>query len=187
MAEGYLSQGAGQQPQQPQQASPEQQPQGQGQGEPETILAVNAMKVMYSEKVWPDIERMIQKGLDGCIKAVVMIAVNILRSAQQGSYKPSDDELLDAAGDIVDDVVELGLRGGSLQGNKDDLMADVMVGAISGVNEQLPGVINMEALQQIAAQATPEDQQAAQRFAPQQAGQPQQGAQPQSQPQMQGQ
>lgn len=178
MAEGYLSQGGAQPPQQ----GAEQATQATSQKEPATKLAVNAMKVMYSDEVWPDIESFIKKGPEGCIDAVVMIAVNILDLAKHKNYQPSDDELMDAAEDLVDDVVQLGLNAGSLQGEKEDLMAQILIGAITQIDKERPGMINIEALQAVAAQASPEEQAKAQQFAPQ-GGQP--PAQPQSQPQQQ--
>lgn len=172
--EGYLSQSEAPQPQ----AQPEQSAEPLESKEPATKLAVNAMKVMYSDEVWPNIEKMIQAGLEGCVDAVVLIAINILDLAQHKNYKPSDDELMDAAEDLVDDIVQLGLNAGSLQGEKEDLMAQILINAITEINEKRPGVINIEALQAIASQGTPEEQAKAQQFAPQQSAQPQ--------PQMQG-
>lgn len=174
--EGYLSQGGAAQTQP--QTQPEQAAESVESKEPATKLAVNAMKVMYSDEVWPNIEKMIQLGMEGCVDAVVLIAINILDLAQHKNYKPSDDELMDAAEDLVDDIVQLGLNAGSLQGEKEDLMAQILINAITEINEKRPGVINIEALQAIASQGTPEEQAKAQQFAPQQSAQPQ--------PQMQG-
>ncbi len=125
-------------------------------------LAENAMKVMYSDDMWPQVKESLGEGMEGAIDLMVTISVNILSMAKTKAFQFTMDDLGDAAMDLSDDIVTMGVSMGTMQGEPEDLQSVLVAGVLKGIAEKMPEAIDLNELQAIADQATPEEQQQAQ-------------------------